>query len=92
METLEEYDEIVYLSSQNKTVLDNIAIKIFEDPYYQDKKIVEDRSNKKKEEIVDFPQFSTFTNIFRNNSPITLNLNLLTIQERRNLLGIEYLE
>ena len=37
-------------------------------------------------------QFSTFTNIFRNNSPITLNLNLLTIQERRNLLGIEYLE
>ena len=92
METLEEYDEIVYLAPQSKTVLDNIAKKIFEDPYYQDKKIVEDRSNKKKEEIVDFPQFSTFTNIFHNNSPITLNLNLLTIQERRNLLGIEYLE
>ena len=92
METLEEYDEIVYLRSQNKTVLDNIAIKIFEDPYYQDKKIVEDRSNKKKDEIIDFPKFSDFTNIFQNESPITLNLNSLTIEERRNLLGIEYLD
>jgi len=92
METLEEYDEIVYLAPQSKTVLDNIAKKIFEDPYYQDKKIIEDRSNKKKEEIVDFPKFSTFTDIFENYSPITLNLNLLSIEERRNLLGIDYLD
>ena len=79
METLEEYDEIVYLSSQNKTVLDNIAIKIFEDPYYQDKKIDEDRSNKKKDEIINFPKFKNVTNIFNNKSPNNLNINSLTI-------------
>ena len=67
METLEEYDEIVYLRSQNKTVLDNIAKKIFEDPYYQDKKIVEDRSNKKKKKLLIFLNFLILLIFFKMN-------------------------
>ena len=91
MESLEDYDEIVYLVPQSKTVLDSIAKKIFEDPYYQDKMFVEDRKQKEKEEIVDFPEFSFFSHIFDNynDNKITLNLSSLTFEERRNLLGIE---
>jgi hypothetical protein len=91
MESLEDYDEIVYLVPQSKTVLDSIAKKIFEDPYYQDKMFVEDRKYKEKEEIVDFPVFSFFSHIFEqyNDNKIILNLSSLTFEERRNLLGIE---
>ena len=91
MESLEDYDEIVYLVPQSKTVLDSIAKKIFEDPYYQDKMFVEDRKHKEKEEIVDFPVFSFFSHIFEqyNDNKIILNLSSLTFEERRNLLGIE---
>jgi len=34
IESLEEYDEIIYFAPQSKTIFDNIAKKFFEAPFY----------------------------------------------------------
>ena len=85
-ETLDEADKIVHLESVFTNGLDEISQRIFEDPRFDDRLIVEERKVVKEEKIIKLPITAYFADVFRYNNPLYLDLNCLDEKEREKLL------
>ena len=75
---LEESEKLTHLESVFNNELDSIAKKIFENPYFQDKIIVEDNfedKNIQKKEELKVPMTATFVQIFNGDLNLSFNLS-----------------
>ena len=81
LEPLESTDKIVHLKSVFKNELDNITTKIFENPMFDDKIIVEDRNIESQE--VRLPDFANFECLFHGD--LNLDLSYLKYEEKNDL-------
>ena len=84
-EPLQSTDKIVNLKSVFKNELDEIMVKIFENPEFNDKIYVEERNKETKN--INLPNFANFEQIF--NGDLNLDLSHLKSEERQNLLKKE---
>ena len=81
LEPLQSTDKIVHLKSVFKNELDNITTKVFENPIFDDKIVVEDRPAESQD--VRLPDFANFKSVFHGD--LNLNLSYLNYEEKNNL-------
>ena len=83
--TLDDVDKIVHLESVFDSNLDEISTRIFENPKFDDRVYVEKKAEKEKE--IKVPKMAYFRDVFERDSPLFLDLNLLTKEEREKLIN-----
>ena len=82
---LQSTEKVFHIKSVFKNQLDVIATRLFENPLFDDKIIVEERPKEIKEnKIVKLPEFANFSKIFQGD--LNLDLSNLKEQERENLI------
>ena len=69
------------MKSVFKNELDNITTKVFENPIFDDKIVVEDRPAESQD--VRLPDFANFKSVFHGD--LNLNLSYLNYEEKNNL-------
>ena len=95
---MEESEKLTHLESVFNNELDSIAKKIFENPYFQDKIIVEEnfenKNNQNKEELK-VPITATFEQIFHGDLNFSFSLNEKEKEEilnkSENKINIKYI-
>ena len=84
-ETLDDADKILHLESVFTSGLDEISQRIFEDPRFDDRLIVEERKVVKEEKIIKLPKAAYFEDVFEHKNPLYLDLNCLDEKEREKI-------
>ena len=86
LKTIDDVEKIVHIESIfDNSSLDEISQRIFENPRYDDRIYIEKKVVVKKE--VKLPNIAYFNDVFNKNSPLFLDLDLLTYDERTKLIN-----
>jgi hypothetical protein len=84
LQTLDDIDKIVHLESIFESNLDEISQRIFENPKFDDRLFI--NKKEKKESVIKLPEIAYFTNIFKYDGMLNINLNLLSDKELKEFI------
>lgn len=84
LQTLDDIDKIVHLESIFENNLDEISQRIFENPKFDDRLFI--NKKEKKESVIKLPEIAYFTNIFKYEGMLNINLNLLSDKELKEFI------
>ena len=84
LQTLDDIDKIVHLESIFESNLDEISQRIFENPKFDDRLFI--NKKEKKESVIKLPEIAYFTNIFKYEGMLNINLNLLSDKELKEFI------
>ena len=84
LQTLDDIDKIVHLESIFESNLDEISQRIFENPKFDDRLFI--NKKEKKESAIKLPEIAYFTNIFKYEGMLNINLNLLSDKELKEFI------
>ena len=85
LKTIDDVEKVVHIESVFDSSLDEISQRIFENPRYDDRVYIEKKVEAKKE--IKLPDIAYFRDVFNKDSPLFLDLDLLTYEERAKLIS-----